>query len=215
MPSTAIPAQGTSFGIAGTPGAALTITAITKATGAVCSCTAPPAIGTAVVFSSATGMPEIVNRVGIVTAVSAGVSFTVNIDSSSFNTAATAASALPQVFTAIANIHDYTGFDGAASEIDVTNLQSLAKEYNPGLEDFGQFSMNLDIDNTDPGQIAMRAAKTSQAKTYFQLIMRNGKSRVFYGFVKKMSEAGAVDGVVKGACDMRISGRPAFSEVVN
>lgn len=215
MPSTAISAQGTVFGIAGTPGSALTITAITKAAGAVCSCSSPPAIGSAVTFTTAAGMPEIVGRIGIVTAISAGVSFTVNIDSSAFNTAATAASALPQVFTPIANIHDYTGFDGSASESDVTNLQSLAKEYNPGLEDFGQFSMNLDIDNTDPGQIAMRAAKTSQLKTYFQLIMRNGKSRVFFGFVKKLSEAGAVDGVVKGSCDMRISGRPSFSEVTN
>lgn len=215
MPSTAISAQGTSFSIAGTPGSAITITAISKAQGAVCSCTAPPAVGSVVVFATATGMPEIVGRIGIVTTVSAGVSFTVNIDSSNFGSVATSSTATPQTFTPIANIHDYTGFDGSASEVDVTNLQSLAKEYNPGLEDFGQFSMNLDIDNTDPGQIAMRAAKTAQNKTYFQLVMRNGKSRVFFGFVKKLSEAGAVDGVVKGACDMRISGRPSFSEVTN
>jgi hypothetical protein len=215
MPSTAISAQGTKFGIAGTPGTALTITSITKAVGAVCSCASPPPVGSVVVFASATGMPEIVGRIGIVTAIAAGVSFTTNIDSSGFGAAATAASATPQTFIQIANIHDYTGFDGSASEIDVTNLQSLAKEYNPGLEDFGQFSMNVDIDNADPGQIAMRAAKTSQVKTYFQLIMRNATIRVFYGFVKKMSEAGAVDGVVKGAVDMRISGRPSMSEVVN
>lgn len=215
MASTAISAQGTKFGIAGTLGAALTVTSISKAAGAVCSCAAPPAIGTVVVFSSATGMPEIVGRIGIVTAVVPTTSFTVNIDSTNFGAVATAASAAPQTFIQIANIHDYTGFDGSASEIDVTNLQSLAKEYNPGLEDFGQFSMNLDIDNTDPGQIAARAAKTSQAKTYFQLIMRNATVRVFYGFVKKMSEAGAVDGVVKGSVDMRISGRPSMSEVVN
>lgn len=215
MASTAISAQGTAIGIAGTPGTALTITAISKAVGAVCSCTAPPAVGTAVVFSSATGMPEIVGRIGIVTTVTAGVSFVVNIDSTGFNATATAATAAPQTFLPIANVHDYTGFDGSASEIDVTNLQSLAKEYNQGLEDFGQFSMNLDIDNTDPGQIAARAAKTSQAKTYFQIIMRNSKSRIIFGFVKKLSEAGAVDGVVKGSCDIRISGRPSFSEITN
>ena len=215
MASTAILAQGTSFAIAGTPGAALTITAISKAVGAVCSCTTPPAVGTVVVFSAATGMPEIVNRFGIVSAIVAATSFTVNIDSSGFATAATAATGLPQTWTTVANVHDYTGFDGVSAEIDVTNLQSLAKEYSPGLEDFGQFAMNVDVDNTDLGQIAMRAAKTSQSKTYFKLIMRNLTVRVIYGFVKKFSEAGAVDGVVKSSVDVRISSRPNFSEVIN
>lgn len=214
--STAISAQGTRFSIAGTPAANINITAITKSsTGAVCSCTTPPAVGSVVVFKTAAGMPEIVGRLGIVTAVSAGTSFTVNIDSSGFATAATTSTASPQTWVLIANIHDYTGFDGTSSEVDVTHLLSDAKEYDPGLEDFGQFSLNLDVDNTDPGQIDARAAKTSQAKTYFQLIMRNGTSRVMYAFVKKFSEAGAVDGVVKGSCDIRISGRPSFSETTN
>ena len=216
MASTAILAQGTTFSIAGAAGAALTITAITKsATGAVCSCTTPPAVGTAVVFTAATGMPEIVGRYGLVTAVSAGTSFTVNIDSSGFATAATAASAAPQTWVAVNNIHDYSGFDGVSAEIDVTNLQSLAKEYSPGLEDFGQFAVNLDVDTTDAGQIAMRAAKTSQSKTYFRLVMRNGNIRLIYGFVKKFSEQAAVDAVVKASVDVRISSRPSFSEVVN
>lgn len=215
MASTAILAQGTSFAVAGTPGGVLTITAITKAAGAVCSCTTPPPVGSSVVFATATGMPEIVGRFGIVTAISAGVSFTVNIDSSGFAAVATAATANAQTWTTVGNIHDYTGFDGVAAEIDVTNLASLAKEFSPGLEDFGQFSMNLDGNGADVGQLALRAAKTAQNKTYFLLVMRNGLQRLIYGFVKKFSEAGAVDGVVKVACDIRISSRPSFSEVIN
>ena len=117
-------------------------------------------------------MPEINGRVGIVSAAT-GTGFTVNIDASGFVTAGTTGTATPQTWTPVNNIHDYTAFDGTASEIDVTNLQSLSKEYSPGLEDFGQFSMNLDVDTTDAGQIAMRAAKTAQNKTYFKLVMRN------------------------------------------
>lgn len=215
MASTAILAQGTSFAIAGTAGSALTITGITKAAGAVCSCTSPPAVGTAVYFASASNMPEIVGRSAIVTAVVAATSFTVNIDSSSFASSATGSSAIPQTFINIGNIHDYTGFDGVCAEIDVTNLQSLAKEYSPGLEDFGQFSFNVDLNPTDPGQVALRAAKTSQSKTYFMLVMRTGAIRVIYGFVKKFSEAGGVDAVVKSSVDIRISSRPSFSELIN
>lgn len=215
MASTAILAQGTSFAIAGTPGSALTITSISKVAGAVCSCTAPPAVNSVVYFASATGMPEIVGRFAIVTAVVPATSFTVNIDSSAFAAVATAASAIPQTFTVVNNIHDYTGMDGVAAEIDVTNLQSLAKEYSPGLEDFGQFAFNLDLNPADPGQVALRAAKTSQSKTYFMLTMRTGAIRVLFGFVKKFSEAGGVDAVVKSSVDIRISSRPSFSELIN
>lgn len=215
MASTAILAQGTSFAIAGTPGSALTITGITKAVGAVCSCTTPPPVGSSVVFSAATGMPEIVGRFGIVSAISAGVSFTVNIDSSGFAAVATAATAAAQTWVTVGNIHDYTGFDGVSAEIDVTNMASLAKEYSPGLEDFGQFSLNVDASTTDVGQIALRAAKTSQLKTYFLLVGRIGQQRLIFGFVKKFSESAGVDAVLKAAVDIRISSRPSFSEIIN
>lgn len=213
MTSTAILAQGTSFAIAGTPGSSISITAITKAKPAVVTATNTLAVGDVVVFGVVAGMPEINGRVGIVS-VASGTSFTVNIDASGFASAGTTGTATPQTWTLVNNIHDYTAFDGTASEIDVTNLQSLAKEYSPGLEDFGQFSMNLDVDTTDAGQVAMRAAKTAQNKTYFKLVMRNAAVRVVFGFVKKFSESGAVDNVVKASADLRISGRPTFSESI-
>ena len=213
MASTAILAQGTSFAIAGTPGASITITAITKAKPAVVTATNTLAAGDCVVFGVITGMPEMTGRFGVVSAAT-GTGFTVNIDASNFSAAGTAGTAVPQTFTVISNIHDYTGFDGTAAEIDVTNLQSLAKEYSPGLEDFGQFTVNLDLDTADAGQIAARAAKTSQMKTYFKLVMRNGAVRLIYGFVKKFSEAGGVDAVIKTSMDVRISSRPSASEVV-
>ena len=212
--SSAILAQGTRFGIAGAAGTPISVTAITKSKPAVATGTNTLAVGDTVVFGAIVGMPEILNRVGIVSA-SSGTTFTVNIDSTNFATVGTTGTATPQTFVDVNNVHDYSGFDGVSSEIDITNLQSLAKEYAPGLEDYGQFTMNVDVDNTDPGQIAMRGAKSSQLRTYFRLIMRNASVRVFYGFVKKQGEAAAVDGVVKTAVDIRISGRPSFSELVN
>lgn len=214
MASTAISAQGTSFAVAGTPGGAITITAITKANPAVTTGTNTLAVGDVVIFGAVTNMPEINARIGIVTAAS-GSAFTVNIDASGFAAAGTSGTAAPQTWTTIGNIHDYTGFDGVAPEIDVSNLQSLAKEYYPGLEDFGQMSLNVDVNPADTGQLALRAAKTSTNKTYFKMITRSANVRAWNGFVKKFSEAGSVDGVLKGSVDIRISGRPAFSEVVN
>lgn len=216
--STAKLAQGMTLAIAGTDGSALTITGITKAsTGAVCSCTTPPAIGTAVYFSSATGMPEIVGRIGIVTAVVASTSFTVNIDSSNFATAATAASAAPKTWTTVANTSDWNGFEGAVSEIDITTTASLAKEFAPGLEDFGSVSCTVMLDGADAGQIAMMKAKSAQTSTFFKLYYPNAGAvqRVFQGFVKKFGEQGQVDGVIKSAVEVRATGRVVRSEVIS
>ncbi|CAB4121374.1 phage tail tube protein [Polynucleobacter sp. AP-Nino-20-G2] len=109
-------------------------------------------------------------------------------------------------FTAISNIKTFSGFDGSASEIDVTNLSSPAKEVRPGLEDNGQFTLELDRDFSDAGQTALLAARDSQAGKQFKLLLPNGENAIFTGYVKKFSMAGGVDQVVKGSVDIRISG---------
>lgn len=203
--STAISAQGSTFSIEGTPGSAITITAITKAVSAVVTATNTLAVGDVVEFGAVTGMPEILGLLGIVT-VAAGANFTVNIDSSAFATAGTAGTAAPKTWTAINNVKDYSGFDGSASELDRTNMQSGAMEYAAGLQDFGQFSLNIDVDDTDAGQLAMRAAKTIAATKAFKLRLPNGKVRAFKGFMKKFSEQGGVNQIVKASVDVRITG---------
>lgn len=207
--STAISAQGSTFSIEGTPGGALSITAITKATSAVVTATNTLAVGDVVEFGTVTGMPEIYGLLGIVTAAT-GTSFTVKIDSSGYATAGTTGAANPKTWTQVNNVKTYSGFDGSASELDKTNMSSDAMEYAAGLQDFGQFSVNIDVDDTDAGQIAMRAAKTSAATKAFRLRLANGKLRVFKGFVKKFSEEGGVNQIVKGSADIRITGAVVF-----
>ena len=109
-------------------------------------------------------------------------------------------------YTAVGNIKTFSGFDGSSSEIDVTNLSSSAKEYRLGLEDNGQFAMELDRDFADAGQTALLAARDSQAGKQFKLLLSNGENATFTGYVKKFSVAGGVDQVVKGSVDIRISG---------
>jgi hypothetical protein len=213
--STAKLAQGASLSIAGTPGSSLSITAITKAAGAVCSCTSPPTVGTIVVFATAAGMPEIVGRVGEVTSISAGVSFTVNIDSSSFATAATTSTATPQTWTKVANVKDINALTGTVSKIDVTNLDSAAMEYVPGLEDFGGLSGSFDLNGTDAGQIALAKAKTGQTSTYFKLNYPAASiTRAFAGFVTKLDEASSVNNVLRQTFEVQITGRASRTEVV-
>lgn len=204
--STAISAQGSTFSIEGTPGSALTITGITKAANAVVTAANSLAIGDVVEFGVVTGMPEIFGLLGVVTATGGGTAFTCNIDSSGFATVGTAGTGNPKTWTAVGNIKDYSGFDGTVSELDKTNLQSGAMEYAAGLQDFGNFTVNLDVDDTDAGQIALRAAKTAAATKAFKLRLPNGKLRVFKAFCKKFTEQGGVNAIVKASADMRITG---------
>ena len=204
--STAISAQGSTFAIEGTPGAAVTITAISKATQAVVNGTHAMAIGDVFEFGIVAGMPEITGLLGIVTAISTTVSFTVNIDSSNYASVGTAGTGNPKTWTLVGNVKDFSGFDGAVSELDKTNLQSGAMEYAAGLQDFGQFTLNLDLYDTDTGQAALRTAKTAASTKAFRLVLPNGARRAFKGFVKKFSEQGGVNQIFKGSVDIRISG---------
>lgn len=215
MTSTANLAQGTALFIAGTPGSPITITAVTKAKGAVFTGANTLAAGDVVVVGNVTGMPEIAGRIGIVSTATSS-QFTTNIDSSNFSAAGTAGTATPQTWTKIANAKDWNGFEGSVSEIDVGNLDSLAKEFRPGLEDFGSVSFNVDLDPTDPGQLACMAAKSAALTTYFKLRYPSASvSRVFQGFMKKFGESGSVDAAIKSPCEIRCTGRVVRSEVIN
>lgn len=116
-------------------------------------------------------------------------------------------------FTAIKNIKTYSGLDGSASEIDVTNLDSEAKEFRVGLEDNGQFTIELDRDFSDSGQIALLAARDTQAAKKFKLSLSNGENAQFVGYVKKFGINGGVDQVVKGSVDIRITGPVTWSSM--
>ena len=112
-------------------------------------------------------------------------------------------------YTAISNVKTFSGFDGSSSEIDVTNLSSTAKEFRIGLEDNGQFNIELDRDLSDVGQTALLAARDSQDAKLFKLMLSNGLFTTFTGYVKKFSMSGGVDAVLKGSVDIRISGAVA------
>lgn len=209
MPTTAVSAQRTKFFIEGTPGTALVIAGITKAAQAVCTASNTLVVGDVVDFGDVTGMPEIKGLLGIVVARS-GTDFTVNIDSSGFAAVGTGGTAAPKTWKKVANVKDYNGFDGTAGETDATNFDSEAKEFLPGLQDFGQVGFTMDVDDADVGQIALRANKTAAVLAAFRIVLRNGKQRVWRGFVKKFSESASSEATVKASVDVRISGAVVF-----
>lgn len=110
------------------------------------------------------------------------------------------------VWTPIKNVLSFEGFDGSASEIDVTDLSSTAKEFRLGLTDAGNFNFELNIDRADAGQVAVEAARVSGAVTGFQLELPNGDTATFDTLVKSTPMSGGVDAVVKGSVQTKITG---------
>ena len=108
---------------------------------------------------------------------------------------------------AIGNVISFSGFDGEASELDITNLDSTAKEKMAGLQDFGNFSFEFHPDYSDSGQDALRAAQASGALKTFQLTLSDATTIDFTGVVKNaQSITGGVDAPLAGSAAISVSG---------
>lgn len=111
----------------------------------------------------------------------------------------------------VGGIVSFDGFTGEASDIDITTLASTAKEFRQGLQDFGNFSLELMRDPQDPGQLELEDAKANQATRECVLTLPSGDIATFSAYVKSLTGAGGVDGVFTGTCNMKITGSVVWS----
>jgi hypothetical protein len=119
--------------------------------------------------------------------------------------------------TAIENMISFSGFDGQAAEIDVTNLSSTSKEYLAGLTDPGSFSFEFHANflTATAGQELLRAAALSGAVTDFTLDLPDGTSLDFQAVVQNaLSTSGGVDAALNGSASLRISGPITINQPV-
>jgi predicted secreted protein len=207
MSSSAISAQGSVIAIATGSGGAKTPTAIALGNPTIITSAAHGFNnGDVVTIAGFTGVDAgLVNITTSVRNVTANT-FAINVDTTGKTITLGAPTATPTTFTNVANVKTFTGFDGSASEIDVTNLDSLAKEFRLGLTDPGQFAFEIDYDSANAGHIALRSKQVSGLITNFKLTLPNATVVTFSAFVKKFSLAGGVDAVAKTSVDLRISG---------
>jgi hypothetical protein len=213
MTSTAILSQLSTFSISSTAGGAKTITSVSIGNPAIITSTAhglangdvvaiAGIVGT-VGTSLLNGMQAVVRRVTANT-------FSIDVDTTGL-VYTSGGAATPNTWTPISNIKSFTAFDGSAANIEVSNLQSAAKEYLVGLKDLGTFSLEVDLDTTDAGQMALLAAQSSQAKKQFRLVLPNAATATFYGFAKKVGAAGGVDQSMKRSIEVLITGDVTWS----
>ncbi len=118
------------------------------------------------------------------------------------------------LFTAIGEITGFSGPSGNAVVIDVTNLNSTAKEKKIGIRDEGNLNINLNFNSSaDQYQIALKDDRANRDKRTFDIKL-NDTSTVaasqpsalyFDGYVTGFSLSGGVDNVVKGVVTIELT----------
>jgi hypothetical protein len=207
MASSAVSAQGSVIAIGTGSGAAKTITAISLGNPTIITSSAHGfANGDVVTLAGLTGADAATLNGQVVSVRNVTTNtFAVYIDTTG-KTITAAGTATSTTFTNIVNVRTFSGFDGSATEINVTNLDSLAAEFRLGLVDQGQFTMELDYDSTSAGHVALRSKQVSGVLSNFKLTVPTLGVITFTAYVKKFSLSGGVDAVAKTQVDLRISG---------
>lgn len=207
MASNAISFQGAKLEIATGSGGAITVTAISQALKAEVTGTHALVVGDRVTFASVVGMTQINSLVGNVVAVTGTTKFCVDIDSRAFTAYSSAGTATPVAWTQIKEIKNIKFATGSRSEIDVTNLDSTAKEKILGLKDNGSVTGDINIVLADPGQIAFRASLGSDVVKDFRVTLPSSTGVAsFQGQAKKLDESGGVDGTFSGSIEITVKG---------
>lgn len=208
-----ISAQGSKLEIATGTGAAKNITAISVGNPAIVTSTAHGLKnGDVVAIAAVVGtMSAILNGTKrVVSNVTANTFALLDVDTTGL-AYTSGGTATPEVYTKINGLLSFDGFDGAADELDTTDLDSTAKEFVSGIKDEGKFGFEAKTLKTDAGQISLRAARASGAITGLKLTLPDASVATFNVLVKTMPTSGGVNAVLKGKVDCKISGPVVWS----
>lgn len=204
-------AQGAIFSVETARASTKAITAITNANPAVVSSTAHGyANGNTVFLTGILGMTQLNNRAFTISGVTANTFNLTGEDSTPDGVYVSGGTAALLTMTTVGTVSDIVGFDGKASEVDVTHLLSAAKEWQPGLQDFGNLTLTLITDNTDAGQAALRAIKTAASIKGFTLQTADAKTASFMAGVFSFTIDVKKDSVLMSTVGLRITNQPQW-----
>lgn len=211
MTSTAFNAQGSTFQVSGTSGTPKNISGIALGNPTIITATAHGFSNGDVVALASIGGTTALNGVSAVVKNKTANTFAVDVDTTGGSAYTSGGTATPSAWTNIGNFKSIKAFDGKAAKLDATNLASTAKEWRSGLLDPGSFSFDLDVDNTDPGQLALQAYRVASTLANFKLTLPNTHTATFQGYVESFPWDGGVDKLLSATVDIVITGPITFA----
>ena len=114
----------------------------------------------------------------------------------------------PEVFTSVGEIKSFQGPGGSAAVIDITTLESTAKEKRMGLADEGQFTFEINLDPTNAQHLGLKSDRAARTLRNFTLTLTDSPATVlsFAAYVLELSLSGGVDDVIGASVTLEISG---------
>ena len=191
--------------------ASRSITGITKANTAVITSAAHGLVdGMQVSISGVVGMVEI-NGSFMTANVTATTFSLVNLDgavvnSSNFGAYVSGGSVMPVTYLPITEARNIHFSDAQTPEIDVTTLNSTSKEYLVGLQDAGEFSLEMNYVPFDPAIVEMRAAKLDAKVRAFRIDFPDGSVFAFRGFIRSVPFQTDYQSAMSGSATVKITG---------
>jgi len=117
------------------------------------------------------------------------------------------ATATPETWTEIGEVVDWDGPSESAAEIDMSHLQSVAKEVKMGIPDSGTFTFTVNWHPQGTGQLALQTARAGSLEKDFKITYSDLSTETFSGFVLGFPRSGGgVDDKVVGNVTIRITG---------
>jgi hypothetical protein len=113
------------------------------------------------------------------------------------------------VYTTIPEIKSFSGPGGSATIIDVTDLQSTAKEKRMGLPDEGQLQFTINYIPDNAVHQGLRQDRMDRVERDFRITFTDNSPATtwtFSAFVSGFSVSGAVDNVVEAQVTLEITG---------
>lgn len=116
--------------------------------------------------------------------------------------------ASPEVWTTISEVSNIQGPGGEASEIDVTDLSSTAKEFRLGLQDEGNITFDIFYVPADTQHAALRTARANNTKKHMRITFTDSPATTwtFYAYVKGFQISNGVDDVTRASVSLRVTG---------
>jgi len=116
--------------------------------------------------------------------------------------------ASPNVWSAIPEIVSFDGPGGSASEIDVSDLDSTAREFRMGLKDEGDFSFEMMYLPNNTVHSGLQDDRTNRTLRNFRVVLTDSpqSTMTFTAYVREFSVSGGVDDVIRASVTLRISG---------
>lgn len=116
--------------------------------------------------------------------------------------------ASPEVYSSIPEITSISGPGGSATEIDVTDMSSTAKEFRLGLQDEGSISLTINYIPANTVHAGLRTDRANSTLRNFRILFTDSPQTQwdFAGYVNGFTVDNGVDAVTTATVTIRVSG---------